>query len=88
MTLLSTIATIFGIVSALGLIPQVIKIYKNKSAQDISILSYSFFFIGTIIWFLYGLELKNIAILLGNALGGIFNLTVIIGCLLYGNVKR
>ena len=84
MTVLSVIATVFGVVSALAILPQVLKIYMRRKAADVSILTYIFFFIGTIIWFLYGLELNNTAILVGNSLGGVLNCAVIVGCLLYG----
>ncbi|MBW3019592.1 hypothetical protein KY329_05405, partial [Candidatus Woesearchaeota archaeon] len=63
MTVLAMIATVFGIVSALAILPQVLKIFMRRKAADVSILTYIFFFAGTIIWFLYGLELKNAAIL-------------------------
>jgi Uncharacterized conserved protein len=70
MTFLAILATIFGVVSALAILPQAIKIFRRKSAKDVSLLTYVFFMTGTIIWFLYGLELNNLAIILGNSIGG------------------
>ncbi len=88
MTILSILATAFGVVSAIAIAPQVIKIFSNKSARDVSILTYIFFFAGTIVWFSYGIELNNFAIILGNSIGGILNSAVIIGCLLYSKTSE
>ncbi len=88
MTFLSLFATIFGVVSALAILPQAIKIFKRKSAKDVSILTYLFFFAGTIVWFSYGIELQNSAIIIGNSIGGINNILVIVGWMMYGRVKK
>ena len=84
MTILSILAGIFGIVAGLANLPQAIKIFRRKSAKDISILTYGILFPGVIIWILYGIELKNTPILLMNIIGGIFIGAVIIGWFLYG----
>ena len=87
MTILSILATIFGAAGGLANIPQWIKIFKRKSAGDISILTYSFLFIGAMIWILYGIELKNFPILITNIFGGINIGLVIVGWFLYGRDK-
>ncbi len=87
MTLLSTLATIFGIVSGLANIPQWIKIFKRKSAKDISVITYLLFFIGTIIWIFYGIEINELPVILSNIIGGINIFIVIIGWFLYGRNK-
>ncbi len=84
MTLLATLATIFGTLIGIANFPQVIKIFKRKSAKDISILSVLIFFTGAIIWILYGIELKNLPILITNSLAFISLLFVIVGWFLYG----
>ncbi|MBD3249022.1 hypothetical protein GF336_03180 [Candidatus Woesearchaeota archaeon] len=87
MTFLSALATIFGVASAVAIFPQVLKIYSRKSAEDVSILTYLFFFAGTIVWLFYGLELENLPIVLGNSIGGILNAAVVYGCLMYGRIR-
>lgn len=84
MTILAFLATITGIVIGLASVPQAIKIFKRKSAKDISILTYSILIIGAIIWLLYGIELTNFPLIIMNSLGFIIFSLVIIGWFLYG----
>ena len=88
MTLLSLLATIFGAVSGIANLPQAIKIFRRKSAKDISILTYSFLLTGAFIWILYGIELRNFPILLTNILGFINIGLVVIGWFFYGRNKK
>ena len=53
--------------TAFGFLPQVIKIYKTKSCQDISLLALIQFTVGITLWLLYGLHLKNIVVVSANA---------------------
>jgi len=84
MTILTIIATFFGVASSIANAPQVYKIFKRKSAKDISILTYSFLFLGAIAWILYGIELHNFPLIITNILGGINLGLVIIGWIYYG----
>lgn len=66
MTLLSVLAVTFGTLGVVTTFVQIYKIFKRKSAKDISIINYSFLFVGATIWFPYGLELKNWTAILTN----------------------
>lgn len=88
MTLISILATVFGAVSGFANLPQALKIFRRKSAKDISILTYSFILAGTIIWILYGIEIKNFPIILANSLGTISVILVVIGWILYGRESK
>ena len=83
MTILATLAAIFGTLIGIANFPQAIKIFRRKSAKDISILSVSIFFTGAIVWILYGIEIKNIPILITNSLAFISLLFMIVGWFLY-----
>ncbi|MBS3078863.1 hypothetical protein J4218_01965 [Candidatus Pacearchaeota archaeon] len=87
MTILSILATIFGTIGGLANLPQWIKIFRRKSAKDISIITYSFVFIAAIIWLLYGIEINNFPLILANVFGVINLGLVIIGWLIYGREK-
>jgi len=87
MSILSILATISGSIMALASLPQIYKIFKRKSARDISALSYSFFAVGGIIWLLYGIEINNFPLILANVFGVINLGLVIIGWLIYGREK-
>ncbi|MBU1111277.1 MAG: SemiSWEET family transporter [archaeon] len=84
MTILATLATIFGVVNGFANVPQIYKIFKTKSAKDISITTYLTLTIGSIVWIFYGIEIMNIPILTMNGLALIEFIVVLIGCYIYG----
>jgi MtN3 and saliva related transmembrane protein len=67
MSLLSSLAMISGTLTSLAILPQAIKIFRRKSASDISIFTYSFMLVNAVIWMIYGLEIKNASLLLANS---------------------
>jgi MtN3 and saliva related transmembrane protein len=83
MTLLATLAMIFGVINGFANVPQIYKIFKTKSAKDISILTYSILTVGSIVWILYGIELMNMPILTMNGLALVEFIIILIGCYLY-----
>ena len=84
MTILSTLAMVSGIASTFAFIPQVYKIFKRKSAKDISIASYLFMIITGIIWVLYGLEIQSLPIVIPNLIGNVIIVFIAVGWFLYG----
>ena len=61
---------IIGLVAATlttsAFIPQVYKIYKEKSAVGISLTMYLIFFVGLSLWLLYGYLVGSISIVIAN----------------------
>ncbi len=88
MTVLSVLATVFGIVNGFANFPQIYKIFKTKSAKDISVLTYIILTIGSFVWILYGIEIKNFPVLIMNILAFIEFIFILIGCYLYGKKKK
>lgn len=87
MTIISILATTFGVLGGLANAPQWYKIFKRKSAKDISIITYSFLFIGATVWILYGIEINNFPVLITNIFGTINIGFVIVGWFLYGRIS-
>ena len=50
-----------------GFLPQVIKIYRTKSVNDISIVTIVQFMAGIFLWLVYWIHLRNFAIILANS---------------------
>jgi MtN3 and saliva related transmembrane protein len=84
MSLLSILATISGIAASFAMLPQTYRIFKRKSAKDISILTYSLLILISIIWILYGIEIQNFPVIISNGVGIFFLLSIMIGWFLYG----
>jgi len=57
--IVSILATIMGIIMSLSHFSQAYKIYKRKSAKDISLTFITVFTIGAYIWLAYGLLLQE-----------------------------
>jgi len=76
-------ATIMGIVMSFGYYPQAYRIWKTKSATDISLSSYVIFVIGTTTWFCYGAYLGDRIIMASFILGVIGSWLVLLLTLKY-----
>ena len=61
---------IIGLVAASlttsAFIPQVYKVYKEKSAVGISLTMYLIFFVGLSLWLLYGYLVGSVSIVIAN----------------------
>ncbi len=69
MTFLSILTTIVGVAMGFSGLPQAIKIFKTKSAGDVSPLTYIILLFGGVVWALYGIEIKSVPLVLSNAIG-------------------
>ena len=56
-----------GAVTTTSLVPQVMKIWKTKSARDVSLGMFLIFSIGISLWIAYGVFLHSMPIIVANA---------------------
>jgi MtN3 and saliva related transmembrane protein len=66
---LTILATVAGALMALANYPQAIKILKRKSSKDVSLLTFSIILLGTIIWFVYGISIGNLPVIVSYGIG-------------------
>ena len=59
-------------------IPQVYKIYKEKNADSISLTMYIILFTGVILWFIYGILIGSLSIIIANGVTALLQLSIII----------
>ena len=59
-------------------IPQVYKIYKEKNAAGISLTMYIILFTGVILWFVYGILIGSLSIIIANGVTALLQLSIII----------
>lgn len=78
----SVIVGAVGVMMSLGYYPQAYKIWKTKSARDISLSTYYIFALGTFIWTLYGIYLKDLVIIASFSIG-IIGSWLVLGLSLY-----
>ncbi|MGA3112005.1 MAG: SemiSWEET transporter [Candidatus Bathyarchaeia archaeon] len=74
-TILGLIAAAFTTVS---LLPQLMKVWKTKSTKDISRGMFALFCGGVFLWFVYGIYMKDLPIILANSLAFIQALTILV----------
>ncbi len=55
-----------GILCTISFLPQVIKIFRSKNTKDISLLTFSMFAIGVFLWFIYGMLIKDMPVIMTN----------------------
>ena len=81
---LESLATITGVISSFAMLPQIYRIFKRKSAKDISIWTYLYMLAAGVIWILYGLNIQSYPIWVTNLIGSLTMIGIIIGWFLYG----
>ena len=60
------IGFIAAFLTSMAFIPQVIKVIRDKQTDGVSLPMYLIFVTGVICWIIYGLLIKDIAILVAN----------------------
>jgi MtN3 and saliva related transmembrane protein len=64
--------TIIGLVAAafttIALLPQLMKVWKTKSTRDISTGMFTLYSSGLLLWFVYGVYINDVPIILANSL--------------------
>ena len=58
-------------------LPQMIKTWQSKSANDVSYAMLITFIIGVFLWLIYGILNQDIPVILANAFTLIFNLAIL-----------
>jgi len=76
-----------GLLSTFALVPQIIRVYRLKSAREISILFNSFLMAGVILWLVYGILKGLPSLIIWNAISIILNGWLLFAKLKYGREK-
>jgi len=76
-----------GVLVTAGLIPQVLKLYKIKSAVEISLLFTILTLVGMFCWLGYGILFGLFPVILWNAVGATLVATLLVAKLRYGRQR-
>ncbi len=79
--LIGYIATLLSVVS---FIPQVVKSWKTKSTQDVSLPMYFIFTASQLLWLLYGLLIQSWPLAVANAIIFVLSLSILLLKLRHG----
>lgn len=80
----TTVGLVAGLLTTAAFVPQVIRIYRSKSARDISLPAFGTFVVGLALWLLYGLLIGEIAIIVWNAVTLVLAIAILAMKLRYG----
>jgi MtN3 and saliva related transmembrane protein len=72
------IGFIAAVCTTFAFLPQVIKVWKTKQTKDLSLRMYTIMFIGICLWFVYGLRINSLSIVLANIVTGILVFTILV----------
>jgi MtN3 and saliva related transmembrane protein len=62
-----------GVFTTFSTIPQIMRVYKLKSAREISAIFTSSLLTGVLIWLIYGIILGLVPLIIWNAIGAVLN---------------
>lgn len=78
---------IAGTLTTISFLPQLVKIVKNKSAKDVSLLMFLIFTVGIFLWLVYGILTLTLAIIIANSVTIILALSILILKIKYDRKK-
>ncbi len=64
-------------ISTVGFIPQVYKVWREKSTRDISLTMYLFLALGLLLWLIYGVFIQSVPVIVANGATLLLVLSVI-----------
>lgn len=67
MHVVELIGYVAGILTTFAFAPQVFKIWRSKSARDISLSMYAMFILGIALWLVYGVLTESAPVIAANA---------------------
>jgi MtN3 and saliva related transmembrane protein len=79
----NTLGLIAGALTTVAFIPQVVKIWKSRHTQDISLGMFSILSVGVFLWLLYGIQLGALPVILANGITLVLSLTILVFKLKY-----
>ncbi len=71
-----------GIFTTFAVVPQIIRVYKLKSAREISLIFTTSMLLGVAFWLVYGIMLGLVPLIIWNSIGIALN-----SCLLFVKAK-
>ena len=78
MTLVDSLGLVAGTLTTIAFVPQVLKIWVSKSAEDVSILMFAVFSLGVLLWLAYGIALGAWPIIVANVVTLVLSVLVMV----------
>jgi MtN3 and saliva related transmembrane protein len=66
-----------GALTTISFIPQVLKTWRSRSTEDISLAMFSVFSVGVVLWLAYGVSIHSWPIIIANVITLCLSLTIL-----------
>ena len=66
-----------GILCTISFLPQIIKIFRTKKAEDLSLITFSILSLGVFSWLIYGILIESLPIIVSNAVIFVLSLLIV-----------
>lgn len=66
MNTVEVLGLVAGTCTTISFLPQVIKTWKERSAKGLSLVMFSVFCLGVVLWFIYGIIIEDIPVIVAN----------------------
>jgi MtN3 and saliva related transmembrane protein len=74
---------IAGVITSVAMLPQLIKVLKEKDVQDLSLLMICTLIVGLSLWVWYGILKNELPIILSNAFSVLVNICLLVCYVIY-----
>jgi MtN3 and saliva related transmembrane protein len=78
MDLLVVLGLVAGALTTASFVPQLVKVWRTKSAEDISMGMFATFCVGVVLWLIYGIALRDVAIIAANGVTLVLALAIVV----------
>ncbi|MBS1553863.1 MAG: SemiSWEET transporter [Bacteroidota bacterium] len=75
--IIESIGLVAGSFTTISFLPQVIKTWKSRSAKDLSLVMFSLFCAGILLWLIYGILIGSLPVILSNAFTLVLSSTIL-----------
>ena len=80
---IEVLGLVAGGITSVAMMPQLIKVIKEKNAEDISVVMLLVLITGLSLWVWYGILQNGLPIILSNSFSVLVNITLLICCMMF-----
>lgn len=82
--IVNLIGSLAAVCTTLAFVPQFVRVYRRRSARDISLITFLVFSLGVFLWLLYGFFIHSLPVIAANGATLVLALAILSLKLLYG----
>jgi MtN3 and saliva related transmembrane protein len=75
--IVNLIGSIAAICTTVSFVPQLIRVYRLKTAHDISLVMFLVFSLGVFLWLIYGIFIRSVPVMLANGATLVLSLAIL-----------